>query len=170
MTTARRSLALAIPMSFVAGCSLILDFDTPITDAGPPAADAGIDAIPRPDGGVDMYEAGNGNNDFMTATPINPGTYDALSIYPKADRDYYTFTLAASQTVQIDCNFVPADGDLELVLYDSAVPANIVGSSMNFSIDEHITAGPLPAGTYFIEVYGFADDFTNSYQLVLTLM
>jgi hypothetical protein len=150
------------------GCSLILDFDSPLTDGGPSPTDGGPDAPPTVDAGLDMFEP---NNDFASATVITPGSYGPLTIFMMGDVDYFHFTLTEMHDVTIDCNFTWQDGDLDLLLFNSAFMQ--IDQATHFDQDEHIMrtgATTLPAGDYYIEVLGFGDQFTNTYTLVLTVI
>src|SRR5687768_5847828 len=94
--------AALLAAALLSGCSLILDFDQPLTDGGPAPPDGGPDGAPSQDSGADMFEP---NNDYVTATVITPGTYGPLTIYPLGDLDYFRFTLTEVRDVTIDCNF-----------------------------------------------------------------
>jgi hypothetical protein len=159
---------LAILVLATPACSLILDFDTPLADSGPPPPDGGPDAAPRIDGGMDPYEP---NDSASEATVIMPGTTAGPSISPAGDHDFYRFTLTETRDVTIDCNFIPTEGDLEMELLDGTLV--VIDRSTNFSMDEQIVrsgAEALPMGDYFIRIFGFNDDFTNSYEIVLTVL
>jgi hypothetical protein len=154
--------------ALTSSCSLILDFDTPLTDGGPSPFDSGPDAVPVVDAGADMFEP---NDDTASATVITPGTYEPLSIFPRGDVDYFHFTLTEMHDVMIDCNFTWQDGDLDMLLFNSAFMQ--IDQATHFDQDEHIYrtgASALPAGDYYIEVLGFENNFTNTYTLVLTVI
>ena len=91
------------------------------------------------------------------------------ALAPLGDHDFYRFTLEAPRDVVIDCRFRTADGDLDMALYDAAM--TLVDASESIDDDEQIVrtgAEQLPAGDYFVEVYGFMDVRTNwDYRLVI---
>ncbi len=69
----------------------------------------------------------------------------------QADEDWYAFYAYAGSTVQIDCEFVHADGDIDIELFDP------FGISLDFSESttdfEQITISLQEAGVYYIRVY-----------------
>lgn len=66
--------------------------------------------------------------------------------------DYYYFELKEQRSVQVQLTNIPAGHNFDLVLRNSAlVPVGYSGELENK--DERIVTGPLPAGTYYIQVY-----------------
>jgi hypothetical protein len=147
------------------GCSLILDFSAPSSDAAP------IDAMPEPDGGggCDTFEP---NESLAASVPITPDTY-ILGICEPGDHDFFAVTLDGNQDLLVRIDFVNAAGaDLEMRLYDSL--GAVVDRSETFEDFEQIEASlamsnRLAAGTYFIEVFGFNNTNVNDYTLTLTI-
>lgn len=167
---------LALALLPLSGCSLVLDFDEAVKDAAPTADAPPPDADPfAPDAGPDPKLVFEPNNDFGTATPITPGTYDPIAIFPLGDHDFYKFTLDAAHDVDVKILFLETDGDLDLKLYDGTM-AIVQPTSQGFMSNEEIihTAamnGQIGPGDYYIEVYGYNNTYTNDhYSLVLTVM
>jgi hypothetical protein len=148
------------------GCSLILDF----SEGGGSNADSGPDADLAPDGGgCATLEP---NESLSAAMAITPGTL-ALGICTAGDRDFFETAVDGNQDLLVRIDFANAAGaDLEMRLYDSL--GAVVDRSETFEDFEQIEASlamsnRLPAGTYFVEVFGFNNTNTNDYSLTLTI-
>ena len=93
----------------------------------------------------DAYE----ENDSMTdAYPLAEG--NTISAY-SVDTDYYQFTLGTEQAVHIDCEFLHAEGNIDIEL--SAIsPWGTYGTSYSEDDNESFTTGLLVPATYYIKV------------------
>jgi len=168
----------------LSGCSLVLDFDGDLVDAAPEPDGPVIDAGPLlPDAPPDPATVLEPNNTMGEAALITPGTYGPMAIKPAGDHDFFKFTLDADHDVTVEIQFSQSNGDLDLRLYDGTGVK--IGESAGVSDNETINCtaamkcgpnsmmnlGPLPAGDYVIEAYGFNNMQTNdSYLLVLTVI
>jgi hypothetical protein len=137
-------------------------------DAGPVDA-RHVDAIV-----VDALVTGDfePNNTRGTAHLISPGTYDSLAIDPRLDEDWFRFDLDQQNDVVIEILFTQATGDLDLGLVDSSGTEiqYSTGSVDNERIERSTASGgPIGPGTFYIHVYSFMGQDTNTYTLVLTV-
>ncbi|MGB7326421.1 MAG: pre-peptidase C-terminal domain-containing protein [Rubripirellula sp.] len=106
--------------------------------------------------GADSLES---NNSFESATSL--GASDEfkfvtdLSIHSDSDVDFFSFTTlspgAGGDGVSIQ--FEQADGDLDLELLDG--DRNVISVSNSISDDEEVSLEGLPAGDYFVRVFGY---------------
>ena len=81
------------------------------------------------------------------------------------DPDWYRFTIDRPQSVRIDALFSHSGGDLDVQLFNvNEVP---VGFGVSVDDNEVIETEELPAGQYFIKVYGI-QDVQNSYRIFKT--
>ncbi len=112
----------------------------------------------------------NEPNDTMNAatdlgTLSGPSSLPNLSIHSTTDVDYYKFTLGAAGTsanyLQID--FSDATGDLDMQLLDAQ--GHVVATSNGTSDSERVSLN-LPAGTYYVGVYGYSGA-TNTYAMTI---
>jgi hypothetical protein len=157
--------AIALALS-TAGCSLILDF-SPGSDADVGPANDGPDA-------GDPCELFEPNDALASPAQVAAGTY-RLGICPAGDRDFLAFDLQANQDVTIQIDFVNEDsrGDLDMRLY-AVIDSQVISVSEGFGEREmisHTAAGgdQLPAGSYVIEVFPFANTIQNDYTFEMTI-
>jgi hypothetical protein len=159
--------ALCLPLALLCGCSLILDFDDP-----PGPADAAVaDAIPPA-----ACDFGEPNETRGAAFTLAPVSGQVAGICDLGEHDFYAITVVAGQALSFEILFDQdgSDGDLDLRLIDES--DGIVARSLSGDADEAIlcpgpTACPssLPAGNYFIDVYGYQDTKVNDYTINYTL-
>jgi len=163
-----RSLFAAVAGALLSGgCTLILDFDDP-----PAPPDAMVpDAIPDT---ACMF--GEDNDSRTRAYALTPVTGQVAGICDAGDHDYYSLQVATGQALTFEIVFDQqgARGDLDLRLLD--VNGQLVAQSISADRDEKIVCpgegphcGPLVAGNYFVEVYGYSDTTTNAYTIDYTL-
>ncbi len=162
------------------GCSLLLDFDTPLEAAidGGPTLDAtiAVDAASSPDAAPALVcnlsdlelEAGkNGNNDTRgDATPLNGGAVEAiLSILctetdATPDVDFFRFLVGSNITEDITITLTPATGQdlgLRLRRADGTVLEQAEGVLINEIERLASNQSQLSGGnTYFLEVYSMS--------------
>ena len=116
---------------------------------------------PPPDD--DNYEE---NDDPSTAYDLTPyegiwlSQIDGLGI--QLDVDVYEIYVTAGETLTIDCIFSHDEGNIDIVLIDSAL--NLVDYSFSETDNEYISYDILTSGTYYIAV-GNANA-GNSYDLI----
>ena len=103
------------------------------------------------------------NDDFSTATPIEPGTYEGLNV-STFDQDVYAVELDAGESVSASINFAHGQGDLELYLVGPN--RTVVAASESETNDESVSAVAQQAGTYYLVVRGF-QTATNTYDLTV---
>ena len=98
------------------------------------------------------------NNTLATAANLGAsntiGTIDGLAISSSSDLDYFKFTASESGLLDISIAFAHADGDLELIAYDS-LGTSLAGA---FSGDDNeaLTINAVQDQTYIVEVFGSA--------------
>jgi hypothetical protein len=159
---------LTLALLAASGCSLVLDFDQPIVDAGAVRADASPNAI---DAGVDIYEP---NDTPQQATAIDRGLYQ-LSIAPVGDRDYFSFTVQDPSDVVITLSST-GSADLDLELYALPDLTTPIAMSRNASTSEEelrfttSSGGQLAGGSYVIGVIEFNDQASAEYTLSLSIL
>jgi hypothetical protein len=110
----------------------------------------------------DIYE----NNDTMaTATNLGtlagPKTINNLVMADSAD--WYKFTTVASSGLTVQINFIHAQGDLDMEVYDST--GALIGASRSLTNKEEVSFDNLLAGTYFVKVFGYQGAFNPHYSL-----
>jgi hypothetical protein len=111
---------------------------------------------------TDRFEV---NNNVATATDLRTITglldVEDLSIHSTTDRDFFRFVTTGLGTVDnyVDVLFPHASGDVDVRLLNSA--GVFVTGSFGVSDDERVSLQGLAAGTYYIEVYGFAGALNN---------
>ena len=107
------------------------------------------------------------NDAFPQATDLGTiGTENlaGLTIHKSTDVDFYRFIAQDSTHVQLDMSFAHANGNLDVLIYDSNQQVIAEGNSTtdNESIRLAVESGEL----YFVEVLGLGDA-TNEYTLNL---
>lgn len=151
----------------VAGCSLILDFSDP---PAPPDATE-VDAIPP--SACDFQEPNDTRAQAMALAPI---TGQTAGICVNGDEDFYAISVVDGQQLTFEILFdqINSRGDLELFLIDDT--GATVARSLSPNSDESISCPGstgcvpgLPAGNYFIQVFGFAGETVNGYTINYTL-
>jgi hypothetical protein len=114
----------------------------------------------------DTYEP----NDSMPDAAVHgsPGwgtvTRSTLTIHSASDRDFHKITTVGTgkSSDAIRVTFTHLSGNLDARLLDAQ--GNLLVSSVGLVNNESLSLHGLPAGEYFVEVYGFAGA-TNSYTL-----
>lgn len=142
------------------GCSLLLDFDQTITDAGP----AAVDASTIDPGAIQAFEP---NDDFERAGQIVGGRQDTLAIDPGSDQDFYYFDLDQRSDVIIDV--FPdqgTDADLGMQLFGSDQQP-ITDAVFENRISRR-DADALDSGTYYLQIYA-ASGQASAYSLQLQI-
>lgn len=87
-----------------------------------------------------------------------------LTIHNATDEDYYKFTTSAtgSSGDSASIQFTNAVGDLDMELLDAS--GNSLGTSDGTANTEQVSLSGLPAGTYYVHVWGYAGA-ANGYTL-----
>jgi hypothetical protein len=108
------------------------------------------------------------NNSFAAATDfgtIGLRVETGLNVHVSNDDDYFQFKPEVSGSATVSISFVHAQGDLDLLLYNSA--HSIIGSSTGISNTETITK-PVTAGqTYFVLVFESNSGTSPNYDLTI---
>ncbi|PQL91855.1 C10 family peptidase [Apibacter sp. wkB309] len=104
------------------------------------------------------------NDSLEKATPINLNTVYEAGIGSPTDKDYYKFTINETSDITVLLQNLPKNYDLKLL---DEVGDEIDSSSNKGTINEKIVAENLPAGNYYVYVYGYegAYDTTFCYNL-----
>ncbi len=111
----------------------------------------------------DIYEP---NNSFATAAAPFGGTISELRICD-GDEDYFSFYAEAGNNIQVDIDFIHADGDLSLYLYGPS--QSLLDSSTTSTDGETVSATAVSAtGDYFARVIGVGSA-ENTYDLTTTV-
>lgn len=121
----------------------------------------------------DTYYETEDNDDYSSAdyVPVNSTIYGVCSDYSYSDTDWYKFTLSspAKVNVQFSFNRADADGDWDVYLYK--YEGNGDYSTLDYE-DVYVYDGSytfsslgLPAGTYFVKVYGYNSACGRQYSI-----
>lgn len=121
----------------------------------------------------DTYYETEDNDDYSSAdyVPVNSTIYGVCSDYSYSDTDWYKFTLSspAKVNVQFSFNRADADGDWDVYLYK--YEGNGDYSTLDYE-DVYVYDGRytfsslgLPAGTYFVKVYGYNSACGRQYSI-----
>ena len=120
----------------------------------------GAVGMPPPD---DFYEDNDWSDeafDLSSYEDIWLSDINGLGI--QADYDYYEINVDPGyEHLQVNATFVHADGDIELVVYESSGPA--VAFSLSSTDNESIDIIVSSPGTFYIEISGW--DNANEYDL-----
>jgi hypothetical protein len=100
------------------------------------------------------------NDDEATATPLDPGFYEDLSVCSTSG-DWYAVEVRAGEVMRVEISFDHASGDLDMDVYDGTMLMDW-GSSV--TDDEFVEIVASVDTTLFVHVYGYlgAD---NGYDL-----
>jgi len=111
------------------------------------------DYYERNDTRSDAYNLSNNEQTWLTGLQ---------GIGVQFDDDWYQIEVTSGyEQVIIDCQFVHAEGDIDIALYDST--GNFLTASESTSDDEYIDYIVAASGTYYIKVY--YEDAGNNYDL-----
>ncbi len=111
----------------------------------------------------DIYEP---NNTFGTASTPFGGTIPGLQICD-SDEDYFRLYAEAGNNIQVDIDFIDADGDLSLYLYSPSQA--LLDSSTSSTDGETVSASAVSAtGYFFARVIGVGA-VENTYELTTTV-
>jgi hypothetical protein len=105
------------------------------------------------------------NNDFATATQVDPGTYTDLEITENDSLDFYAVELERTDALSASIQFAHADGDLDLFLVGPD-QSTVLQSSTSGTDDENITHLATETGTYYLIVVGY-QGATAPYNLTI---
>lgn len=111
----------------------------------------------------DTYYETEDNDDYSSAdyVPVNSTIYGVCSDYSYSDTDWYKFTLSSPAKVNVQFSFNRADADGDWYVYLYKYEGNGDYSTLDYE-DVYVYDGSytfsslgLPAGTYFVKVYGY---------------
>lgn len=108
----------------------------------------------------DMFED---NDEFDDAPLITAGVYSSLLC---ADPDWYRISVDAGWTLTVTIDFIDANGDLDLYLYDSS--QNILDSSTSTNDNEQVSYYVASSGEYYIKVQRYSCSY-NIYDMTITV-
>lgn len=118
----------------------------------------------------DTYYETEDNDDYSSAdyVPVNSTIYGVCREY---DSDWYKFTLSSSAKVNVQFSFNRADADGDWYVYLYKYEGNGDYSTLDYE-DVYVYDGSyafssegLPAGTYFVEVYGYNSACNRQYSV-----
>ena len=125
------------------------------------------ETVTPPTIGGDGYEP---NNTQAAAQDLGAVTGNAswsgLSI-PKGDVDFFKFSLgtAGNATSEVLVNFRNSEGDLDAELLDAT--GRRIAISQTASSQERLSLNGLPAGTYYVRIYGYNGASNANYGLAI---
>lgn len=104
------------------------------------------------------------NMEWQNATSISVNKTISAKVDSYIDRDWFTFT-TSNESPYFQVSLTNLDADLDISLYDAGF--TFVRSSLNSSNqDELITYNGTGSETYFVQVYGYNNQFSNQcYEL-----
>ena len=134
-----------------------------------------INAVPSSTAGLDRFEPNDirsaahelGNVSGMRSWGLNQSGNDRpLSIHAN-DQDWFRFETSASgmRGNSVSIAFNDDQGDLDLKLYDAS--GDWLATSAGVGDSEQVSLAGLPAGTYYIWVYGYGDATNPAYSLTI---
>lgn len=118
----------------------------------------------------DTYYETEDNDDYSSAdyVPVNSTIYGVCREY---DSDWYKFTLSSSAKVNVQFSFNRADADGDWYVYLYKYEGNGDYSTLDYE-DVYVYDGSytfsslgLPAGTYFVKVYGYNSACGRQYSI-----
>ena len=121
----------------------------------------------------DTYYETEDNDDYSSAdyVPVNSTIYGVCSDYSYSDTDWYTFTLSSTAKVNVQFSFNRADADGDWYVYLYKYEGNGDYSTLDYE-DVYVYDGSytfsslgLPAGTYFVKVYGYNSACGRQYSI-----
>jgi hypothetical protein len=116
-----------------------------------------------------QVDAAEPNNSLEEAVSIERGLGQELNVC--GARDFFFFEASPGQTIRVNILFSHEAGDVDAKLYgpsesgEPSVVASSLGTMDNESLEHVVERG----GRYYLEVYGFGNDNTNSYRIELDL-
>jgi hypothetical protein len=106
------------------------------------------------------------NDQLYNAAYVSDGTYGGL-VYCPNDEDWFYVYLNVGDTLYVDIDFVHANGNLDLKLYD---PSEIeIDSSTSTTDDESVSTLADESGYFYIQVYAGFDVENPSYSMDVTV-
>lgn len=121
----------------------------------------------------DSYYETEDNDDYSSAdyVPVNSTIYGVCSDYSYSDTDWYKFTLSSPAKVNVRFSFNRADADGDWYVYLYKYEGNGDYSTLDYE-DVYVYDGSytfsslgLPAGTYFVKVYGYNSACGRQYSI-----
>ena len=121
----------------------------------------------------DTYYETEDNDDYSSAdyVPVNSTIYGVCSDYSYSDTDLYKFTLSSPAKVNVQFSFNRADADGDWYVYLYKYEGNGDYSTLDYE-DVYVYDGSytfsslgLPAGTYFVKVYGYNSACGRQYSI-----
>jgi|GEM_PF-996841 len=103
---------------------------------------------------ADLFES---NDELATATPVSSGTFPSLTGCP-LDEDWFLISALAGEDLQASIDFVHAEADLDLFLYEGN--GNLVASSTSLT-DNEALAYTVPADDDFFVQIVVTTDFLD---------
>lgn len=105
----------------------------------------------------DAYEE---NDAWTTATPITLPAVGNTDLYQDMvlcsdDEDWFAIEVPAGEGVTVRINFVDADGDLEMKLYDDTQTQVDSSTSGSANVEEVTFTRVSTTATYYVKVYGY---------------
>ncbi|QDV05519.1 hypothetical protein Poly30_10170 [Planctomycetes bacterium Poly30] len=119
--------------------------------------------------GDDLFED---NDDLCTPSPVGLGVHENLIVFD-TDSDFYFFGVVQGERANVSIDFLHADGDLDLRLYDvtnGCIGAPLIGSSDSTSNYEEVSFTATNPGVTLctLEVFYYPNDGgNNQYELTL---
>ncbi|MBI4537341.1 MAG: right-handed parallel beta-helix repeat-containing protein, partial [candidate division NC10 bacterium] len=144
-----------------AGGDWILESAVGVIEAAPVLESQAIGSLL---GTPDRLEV-NDTRETAASVGVGPGVHLAgLTLHEAGDEDWYRFEVVRPDNIDVRIAFVDADGDLGLEVTDAA--GTILGASDSGGDTEQVSLADLPAGNYYIHVFGTAGA-ANAYDLAV---
>ena len=142
--------------------------------ASNPEYDLNIEIFPEQDSGItsDRFEENDASSEAtLLEFPSGDKTWENLSIEPE-DADWYRFNLPQEGTDsnEVSIDFAHDAGDLDLALYSVDDPEYALYYSAGTDDSETISLNALPAGDYYLEVYGYDGAINDDYSLSINVV
>lgn len=126
--------------------------------------------LQRPTGGgspiaADAFEANNSFENASILAPPEDHTYAGLSIHQSGDDDYFRVTASSTGELAFNLQFLNANGDIDLEVYNSA--RVLVGRSDSVSNSERVAVNAIAGEYYYVHAYGYNGAVNSNYTLLV---
>lgn len=110
----------------------------------------------------DRFEPNNAHPQAVDLGVLGIATLEDLSIHNARDRDFYRFVAGVAGPAQVEITFPHAAGNLDMIVYDSALLE--VGRGDSLTNNERLEFNATAEELYYVEVFG-VQEARNNYSI-----